>query len=408
MRLLSILSILSTAVAAFLVPAVSHSYPDRRQAIFPAKGEKKYSQYVTALSFSGGNASILDKTDINTESILDKALMGKVEESSVLLNKISVLRQKNDTDALNHLLDEILSIIETSKKPLWTRFRITTRLSKRSRFASLKRLLDMSTPVADDESQDSDDAKHGRRKRALAIALRSLVSNAKDGEDQRDLIGIPIRNVEKAAIQDQKVSASDMDSRVPAGLETPKYEVITKRQLYEIRKYNSFSVCSVPMSKPRPDALKTDERVSNPQLSGASSFGALAGYLFGKNDAKLSMKMTTPVLTTGDGENKEMSFVLPSTYWGEDSLSKAPNPLRDSLVSLKRDAGGLRAVIMFGGFATSKDVDSKKSALLNALERDKDWRVADDSTFTLGQYNDPFTPPWRRRNEVSIPVTKRE
>ena len=26
----------------------------------------------------------------------------------------------------------------------------------------------------------------------------------------------------------------------------------------------------------------------------------------------------------------------------------------------------------------------------------------------LMQYNDPFTPPWKRRNEVAIPVRRRE
>jgi len=117
------------------------------------------------------------------------------------------------------------------------------------------------------------------------------------------------------------------------------------------------------------------------------------------------MKMTTPVLTTGEGDEKEMSFVLPSTYWGDDgSLSTAPSPLENSLVKLKRDNGGQRAVSMFGGFASSKDVESKKKELLASLDSDTDWCVVAVASITLAQYNDPFTPPWKRLNEVSVPV----
>ena len=51
------------------------------------------------------------------------------------------------------------------------------------------------------------------------------------------------------------------------------------------------------MSKPREDPSKTDAEIANPQLKGASGFGALAGYLFGKNEHATAMKMTTPVFT---------------------------------------------------------------------------------------------------------------
>ena len=118
--------------------------------------------------------------------------------------------------------------------------------------------------------------------------------------------------------------------------------------------------------------------------------------------------MTTPVLTTGEGEDKSMAFVLPSDYWQEESLRNAPTPLDNSLVELKREDIKQVAVVMFGGFASAKDVESKKEKLLQSLENDKDWMVSPESEeFTLAQYNDPFTPPWRRRNEVSISVVPR-
>ena len=116
------------------------------------------------------------------------------------------------------------------------------------------------------------------------------------------------------------------------------------------------------------------------------------------------MKMTTPVLTSGTGQDKVMAFVLPSEYWKEDSLQRAPTPLENSLVELKTDGGGERAVIMFGGFANSKDVEKRKKELMGYVEQEKGWNVKEGEEMTIAQYNDPFTSPWKRRNEVSIPV----
>ena len=334
---------------------------------------------------------------------LDKALNAKADDASKLLTMINNMRQNKSQEELSIFLGKILEKVDDSK-PFWTRIRVMSKLSKRARLASLKRVLDMSTPTA--AADDDEDAATSRRIRALVVALRSLVKSNDDGTNQASSIFC----IEKAARKDAKqiISAEDMDSRVPEGLETPKYEVIVKRPSFEIREYQPFSVCKVPMSKPRPDAIATDQKVSQPQLSGASSFGALAGYLFGKNKEERAMKMTTPVLTTGEGEDKSMAFVLPSDYWQEESLRNAPTPLENSLVELKREDIKQVAVVMFGGFASSKDVESKKEKLLQSLENDKDWMVSPESEeFTLAQYNDPFTPPWRRRNEVSISVVPR-
>lgn len=334
---------------------------------------------------------------------LDKALNAKADDASKLLTMINEMRQNKSQEELSIFLGKLLEKVDDSK-PFWTRIRVMSKLSKRARLASLKRVLDMSTPTAADD--DDDDAATSRRIRALVVALRSLVKSNDDGTKQAS----SIFSIEKAARKDAKqmVSAEDMESRVPEGLETPSYEVIVKRPSFEIREYQPFSVCKVPMSKPRPDAIATDQKVSQPQLSGASSFGALAGYLFGKNKEERAMKMTTPVLTTGEGEDKSMAFVLPSDYWQEESLRNAPTPLDNSLVELKREDIKQVAVVMFGGFASSKDVESKKEKLLQSLENDKDWMVSPESEeFTLAQYNDPFTPPWRRRNEVSISVVPR-
>ena len=119
--------------------------------------------------------------------------------------------------------------------------------------------------------------------------------------------------------------------------------------------------------------------------------------------------MTTPVLSQGEGQDKTMSFVLPSDYWNESGLDKAPTPLEGSGVALQRLEGEERAAIMFGGFASKKETTSRKTYLLKSLEKDPSWMPAtSDEEVTLAQYNDPFTPPWKRRNEVSIKVVSRK
>ena len=369
------------------------------------------------------------KVEISISSQLDDILRSK---STILFEKLNDIRQNGTQEDVEMYLNDILVVIDgktnTSESlPWWTKFRVTARISKRSRIASLRRVLDLSTPSVEETNDlgDDVDAKIRRRRRALLVLLRSLAATNVDDEDGGDKATIgkrrknnnTIYKIEKAAKKDvmRSTSSKDMESRLPPGLETPKYEVIVRRPTtsgnggqYEVRQYEAFSVCSVPMMKPRPNDLdRTDQKVRNPQLSGASSFGALAGYLFGKNEDQKAMKMTTPVLTQGEGDSKEMSFVLPSDYWSNDGFNNAPKPLQDSLVQVKREEGGYRAAIMFGGFASKKDVDAKKKELIDSLKSDKEW-VSKGNEVTIAQYNDPFTPPWKRRNEVSITVTKRD
>lgn len=99
-----------------------------------------------------------------------------------------------------------------------------------------------------------------------------------------------------------------------------------------------------------------------------------------------------------------MEFVLPSNYWGSDNLLKAPKPFESSGVTLQERQSENRAVLMFSGYASKKETEKRKKELLSTLlKSDSKWRPVED-TLTLAQYNDPFTVPWRRVNEVSVKV----
>jgi len=193
-------------------------------------------------------------------------------------------------------------------------------------------------------------------------------------------------------------------------LETPKYEVLaSKKGGFEVRRYEKFSVCSVTMNELKSSGSDKEsaKKLSNPQLSGATSFGALAGYLFGKNEDEVAMKMTTPVLSEGEGSKRKMSFVLPSDYWEEEGKN-APKPLSDSVVNVSSVDGCERAVLAFPGFGRKSDVENRSNKLREMMTSEKEWSVVEDAPVILAQYNDPFTPPWKRRNEVSVLVEPRQ
>lgn len=351
-----------------------------------------------------------NEEDVNSNSdglavLLDDALKyNSNNSSSTLVTNLMNLRQQSDPIAAESYLDEILSIVDSSTNTMTLIPRFSTRLSRTARLRSMSKVLDLSTPSAEEGSESADDevAAGRRRRRALAVLLRTMANESSSSKMKGTTI---IRRIQKMAIKDAKQATllDDMSNRLPAGLETPKYDVVTRRKAgYEIRNYEPYSVCTVEMKssmKANDEARKTtDAKVSMPQLSGASSFGALAGYLFGKNSQETAMKMTTPVLTTNAGmdvadttsvgETKEMSFVLPSTYWNEDGTEKAPQPLDGSGVRLQRDEGGTRATLMFGGFANKAEVQERKKQLISLLEGDTEYVMVDGAKTTLSQYND--------------------
>ena len=359
-------------------------------------------------------------------SQLDDALRSPA--SSELLTKVLHLSDAREQDELIDLLNNLLVLLTDkteqesatpTKLAWWTRRPWLTKFSKRARRASLLRVLELSIPTPEivdekrvkgerdsnqENEKDSKELEQQQRRRALLLVLRSLISSSESSQGKAN-----IAKLERIAKRDQRskvLTSEDFSSRLPPGLETPKYEVLTKRSPakggYEIRDYQRFSVCTVPMST-------TTAEPTSQSSSSASSFGALAGYLFGKNQENEVMKMTTPVLTRGEGTDKTMSFVMPSVYWNSTSNSgalvkDAPKPLESSPVLVESQEGGIRATLGFGGFATANQVKIQKMRLLSSLESDVEWRSADDSTVTVAQYNDPFTAPWKRLNEVSVAV----
>mmetsp|Transcript_30571 Transcript_30571/g.51501 ORF Transcript_30571/g.51501 Transcript_30571/m.51501 type:complete len:207 (-) Transcript_30571:414-1034(-) len=182
-------------------------------------------------------------------------------------------------------------------------------------------------------------------------------------------------------------------------VETPKYEVLVTKPLYEIRKYAPFVMVST---------------TTEDMVGGNSSFSRLARYIgvFGKaeNSTQETISMTAPVVTglgpsmTGTGGAEEtagsmkMSFVLPSSY---NDPTKTPAPNDDS-VSLTSVHWGTVACVTFSGWASVADVTKHEAELLEVL-KGEGHRITGSSM--LARYNPPWTLGPLRKNELLIPVT---
>eukprot|EP00581_Thalassiosira_minuscula_P018960 CAMPEP_0183722008 /NCGR_PEP_ID=MMETSP0737-20130205/14088_1 /TAXON_ID=385413 /ORGANISM="Thalassiosira miniscula, Strain CCMP1093" /LENGTH=365 /DNA_ID=CAMNT_0025952093 /DNA_START=187 /DNA_END=1284 /DNA_ORIENTATION=+ len=350
---------------------------------------------------ASADADVLGQTS-TPSMLMDDILRGN---STAASTAVEMLMEVRGTETMEDYLGEMLPP-QRSDLPLWARMPLLARFSRRARQLRLSKLLELSTPSTDGDQEEKEEdgvSTKRRARRSLFVLLRTMANNP-DYTGVSSMLAMAKRDAK------DNVSSEEMLKRTP-DLETPNYEVLkSKKGGFEVRRYDKFSVCSVTMNELKNSSGSSDKesasKLSNPQLSGATSFGALAGYLFGKNEEQTAMKMTTPVFSEGEGSSRTMSFVLPSDYWQDEGA--APKPLSDSVVRVSSVDGCDRAVLAFPGFGRKTDVETRSSRLREILESDKDWRAVDDATVLLAQYNDPFTPPWKRRNEVSLSVEPRQ
>jgi hypothetical protein len=154
----------------------------------------------------------------------------------------------------------------------------------------------------------------------------------------------------------------------------PPYEVVQNlADDIEVRKYEAQTWISAPAGGDN------------------ASFRILASYIFGDNERDQKIAMTAPVVS-----DERMSFILPEDLSEETAPSPNGQPIEFTGVPERSVA-----TLQFSWWTNSERVKDKAQTLLETLARNGIETIGEPF---LMRYNDPWTPPFMRRNEVGIVV----
>ena len=174
---------------------------------------------------------------------------------------------------------------------------------------------------------------------------------------------------------------------VPAmSYEEPKFTIIKKTDVYEVRRYETRTVAEVTYG---------DEdngfRVLFDYISGANKDIQEIQMTVPVTQSK-EIDMTAPVTQLNNNGQMVMRFFLPGNY----STQNAPKPT-DKRVQIIDLPDEYFAVISYSGFASNSNFVKHHEELKAAMERDGLVAIGPPLKAT---YNSPFTPPFLRRNEA--------
>ena len=160
--------------------------------------------------------------------------------------------------------------------------------------------------------------------------------------------------------------------------EEANYEVVSKNEVYEIRKYS--------------DRLAVETMTSGID----SNFRKLFNYISGRNDTQEKIKMTTPVTQVEKNGNMSMQFYLPSKFNSEN----VPNPSRED-VKIVNIEGGYYAVLRYSGRASDGNFLKHKEILKYELKKNN---ISIISPPIRATYDSTFTLTMNRRNEAMFKI----
>jgi hypothetical protein len=185
-------------------------------------------------------------------------------------------------------------------------------------------------------------------------------------------------------------------------IETPKFNILQKDGKFEIREYQEYINASVEIESDYKSAL-------------SEGFRILADYIFGNNQAKTSINMTTPVteqaakskkiemtapVTSAKlGESKKylISFTMPAKY----TLESLPEPMNKSITIYKVSAHKA-AVLKFSGYLNESTSVKKTQEMETWL---KENNIQAKEGFITAQYNPPWILGPFRKNEIIAKIS---
>lgn len=193
-----------------------------------------------------------------------------------------------------------------------------------------------------------------------------------------------------------KAELTDDEIATKYGLQIARFDAVEGGAVddanapYQLRRYRPMYVVECAYEK-RPEG-----------------YTLLDGYTqHGENAAGLAMPRTAPCLMLPCASPKRMRYVLPSPHTplepGKEALAP-PEPTCDLLTTFLVDAFTV-AVARFSGYATPDVVFALRDATKERLAADGVSVPADvDERIVLAQYNELFSLPWKRDNELWLPV----
>jgi len=186
-------------------------------------------------------------------------------------------------------------------------------------------------------------------------------------------------------------------------IEEPSFRVLDRDGAFALREYAPYLVAETRVE-------------AGFESAGNAAFQRLFRYISGNNvtQQKIAMTapvtqsrseargeriaMTAPVTQVAAGEGYRVAFVLPASY----TLETAPMPL-DRTIEIRAVPAQLVASWRYSGRWTESNYREAESRLREQIA-ERDLEVAGEPI--LARYNPPFMPPFLRRNEVLIPVTR--
>lgn len=186
------------------------------------------------------------------------------------------------------------------------------------------------------------------------------------------------------------------------GLEEPKFNAVELARGVQVRHYRERIAAQTKVSGQSEDQARS------------TGFRRLAKYIFGGNDGGQNIAMTAPVavqtnrsrgtkiaMTAPVAQQREadewvIRFFMPA-QWTMETLPKPDDP-RVELVTVPPEK---YAVLRFSGGYDARQV-AEQTARLRDVLRENGFEPTGEPTAWF--YDPPWTLPFRRRNEVAIPV----
>ena len=185
-------------------------------------------------------------------------------------------------------------------------------------------------------------------------------------------------------------------------VDEPPFTVLRTEPPFELREYPGFLVAETWVEGDFDEA-------------GRKGFRRIAAFIFGDNRAasgeaaKIAMTapvtmepagetiaMTAPVTMEADGTRWRIHFVMPASY----TMATLPKPT-DPRVTIREVPAHRMASVRFSGFTTKNSMREHTGSLQAWIAKQG---LKPRAQPQIARYNDPFTLPWNRRNEMLVEV----